>query len=403
MIDPPSGGTASVAEASRFPRLARPSRAAIVAGAGVAAVLVVAYMVGEALAIFIVGLILVYLLDWPVSWLARHGVPRALGAILAIAGLAIIVFLFLVVVFGAILEQGAAFIAGIPEAVLQITNWYATADLTPQVRALLDAFFQGISDWAAGFNVAAFVADLAASALGLLGWLFTLMALPFFLFFVLRDLPKLSEAAWGAFPMMWRGDARRVGSEVVDSFGAYVRAEAILMVVLGVITWAGLMLLSITVDPRFAEFALFLALVAAVCELIPTFGPILALIPALLFSLTLGPGPMIATLILYLGIMFVEGQVLVPTIEGKQFEIHPAWVLVLILVGLALVGPLGAILALPVAAATRDAYAYIFRRAAGLEPNPSFDIEPAVTPGDSPDPHGHRVDVAAPAAPGGTS
>jgi len=77
LIDPPPGGTASVAEASRFPRLARPSRAAIVACAGVAAVLVVAYMVGEALAIFIVGLILVYLLDWPVSWLARHGVPRA--------------------------------------------------------------------------------------------------------------------------------------------------------------------------------------------------------------------------------------------------------------------------------------------------------------------------------------
>jgi hypothetical protein len=55
---------------------------------------------------------------------------------------------------------------------------------------------------------------------------------------------------------------------------------------------------------------------------------------------------MVATLILYLIIMFIEGQILVPTIEGKQFEIHPAWVLVLILVGLALVGPLGAILAL---------------------------------------------------------
>jgi predicted PurR-regulated permease PerM len=217
LIAQPPGGTASQAEATRFPRLARPSPAALVAGAGIAAVLIVAYMVGEALAIFLVGLILAYLLDWPVSWLARRGVPRAIGAILSIAGLAIIVFLFLVIVFGAILEQGAAFIAGIPAAVQQITDWYATADLTPQVRALLDSFFQGISDWAAGFNVAAFVADIAASALGLLGWFFTLMALPFFLFFVLRDLPKLSEAAWGVFPVVWRGDARKVGSAVVDS------------------------------------------------------------------------------------------------------------------------------------------------------------------------------------------
>jgi predicted PurR-regulated permease PerM len=397
LTDQPPGGTASEAEAARFPRLARPSPAALVAGAGIIAILVLAYLVGEALAIFLVGLILAYLLDWPVSWLAHRGVPRAIGAILSIAGLAIIVFLFLAIVFGAILEQGAAFIAGMPAAIRQITDWYALADLAPQVRALLDSFFQGISD------VAAFVADIAASALGLLGWFFTLMALPFFLFFVLKDLPKLSEAAWGVFPVVWRGDARAIGSEVVDSFGAYVRAESILMVVLGVVTWAGLMLLSITVDPKFAEFALFLALVAAVCELIPTFGPILALIPALLFSLTLGPGPMVATLILYLAIMFLEGQVLVPTIEGKQFEIHPAWVLVLILVGLALVGPLGAILALPVAAAARDAYAYIFRRAAGLEPNPSFEGDPEVTPGDLPDPHRHHEESVAPAAAGGTS
>jgi predicted PurR-regulated permease PerM len=149
------------------------------------------------------------------------------------------------------------------------------------------------------------------------------------------------------------------------------------MVALGLITWAGLMLLSVTVDERIAQFALFLAVVAAFSELIPTFGPIIALVPALLFGLTLGPGPFVAILVLYIVIMFVEGQVLVPTIEGEQFEIHPAWVLVLILAGLALVGPLGAILALPVAAAGRDVFAYVFRRSAGLEPNPAAAAAPA--------------------------
>jgi predicted PurR-regulated permease PerM len=347
----------------------------VVAAAGAVAALFLAYLVGEVLAIFIIGLILVYLLDWPVTWLARHGVPRALGTILSIAALAIVVFFFLVVVFSAIIEQGAAFIAGIPAAIQQIKDWYAIADLPPEIRAVLDSFFTGISEWAANFNVAAFVAGIAAAVFGLLGSFFTLMALPFFVFFVLKDRQKLSNATWGTFPATWRGDAQKIGGSVIENFGNYVRAEAILMVLMFVITWAGLMLLSILVDPRFADFALFLALIAAVCELIPTFGPILALIPALLFSLTLGPGPMVATLILYLGIMFLEGQVLVPTIEGKQFQIHPAWVLVLILVGLALVGPLGAILALPVAAAARDVYAYVFRRAAGLEPGPSLAVD----------------------------
>jgi predicted PurR-regulated permease PerM len=369
-----------------------------VATVGIGVVAVVAYMVGEALAIFVIGLILAYLLDWPVAWMARHGVPRAIGAVLSIAALAVVVILFIVIVFGAIIEQGAAFIAGIPATIELITDWYATADLAPEIRAVLDAFFAGITAWAAEFNVAAFVAEIAASILGLAGSFFTLMALPFFLFFVLKDRPKLSNAAWGTFPITWRGDAQSIGGAVIDSFGAYVRAESILMVLVGFITWVGLMILSVLVDPRFADFALFLAVVAAFCELIPTFGPILALIPALLFALTLGPAAFVATLILYLVIMFVEGQILVPTIEGKQFEIHPAWVLVLILVGLALVGPLGAILALPVAAAGRDVYAYVFRRAAGLEPNPSLAMEGAATAGSDPGSHDQSHDTAAPRA-----
>jgi predicted PurR-regulated permease PerM len=390
--------TAAQADAVRFPRISRPSRAAVVAAVGIGVVGVVAYMVGEALAIFVIGLILAYLLDWPVAWMARHGVPRAVGAVLSIAALAVVVILFMVIVFSAIIEQGAAFIAGIPASIELITDWYATADLAPEVHAVLDAFFAGITEWAAEFNVAAFIADIAASILGLAGSFFTLMALPFFLFFVLKDRPKLSNAAWETFPVTWRGDARTIGSAVIDSFGAYVRAESILMVIVGLITWAGLMALSILVDPRFADFALFLAVIAAFCELIPTFGPILALIPALLFAITLGPAAFVATLILYLIIMFIEGQILVPTIEGKQFEIHPAWVLVLILVGLALVGPLGAILALPVAAAGRDVYAYVFRRAAGLEPSPMLAIEGAAPPGHDPGFHDQPHDTAVPEA-----
>jgi predicted PurR-regulated permease PerM len=388
------------ADARRFPRVGRPSRAAVVAVAGVAIVLGLAYLVGEVMALFIIGLILVYLLDYPVTWLAHRGVPRALGAVISIIAFGALVSLFLVIVFGAIVQQGAAFVAQIPSAVDQIIAWYTTADLAPEVRGVLDSFFKGIADWATNFDVAGFVADIAAAVLGVLGSFFTLAAIPFFTFFVLKDRPRLADATWGVFPPIWRGDARVIGSSVVGSFGAYVRSEAILMVLVGLLTWAGLMVLSVVVDDRIAQFALFLAVVAAICELIPTFGPIIALVPALAFGITLGPAAFVAILILYLVIMFVEGQVLVPTIQGRQFEIHPAWVLVLILAGLALIGPLGAILALPVAAAGRDVYSYIFRRAAGLEPNPAVATALAEADEVGPAPGGTTVPETAEAAGG---
>jgi predicted PurR-regulated permease PerM len=383
MAEPSLHPASPAAAVARFARVGPPSKAAVVAVAGALVVALLAYLVGEVLAIFVIGLILAYLLDMPTSWMQRHGVPRALGALLSIAVLGLAVLLFASIVVVAILEQGAAFVKEIPTFLDQLTRWYTTADLPDNVRSVLDGFFLGIADWARTFNVAGFVLDVAKALFGLVGSFFSLMVLPFFLFFVLKDRPKLRDATWGAFPEQWRGDARAVGDTVIENFGSYVRAEAVLMVLLGFITWAGLMLLSLW-DSRFAEFALFLAIIAAFGELIPTFGPLIALVPALLFALTLGPAQVVATLILYLVIMFVEGQVLVPTIEGKQFEIHPAWVLVLILAGLALVGPLGAILALPVAAAGRDVFAYVFRRAAGTEPSPAPAAGHAGSPAGAP-------------------
>ena len=376
----PAVSRAPAVQAPPYPRAQVPSAAAVVAVATVAVVGLLAYLVGEALAIFVIGLILAYVLDPLVSRLAAHRVPRALGAILAIALLGLVVVLFAMLVVAAVIEQGAKFLATIPSLLDQFTDWYATASLPDALRTLIDSLLADIEAALAGIDIAAIAADVAASLFGLLGSVFTLFALPFFMFYILADRPRLSRSATLAVPERWREDVQTVARVVLTSFGTYVRAEAILMVLLGLITWAGLMGLSIVVDARIADFALFLALVAAVCELIPTFGPIIALVPALLFGLTLGPGPFVAIFLLYLVIMFIEGQVLVPKIEGGQFELHPSLVIVLILGGLALLGPLGAILALPVAAAGRDAVRYIFRRSTGMSSAAALllDIEPAV-------------------------
>jgi hypothetical protein len=128
----------------------------------------------------------------------------------------------------------------------------------------------------------------------------------------------------------------------------------------------------VLLDPRIAEFALFLAIVAAFSELIPLFGPWLAAIPAVLYGLTLGPASLIAIIALYVLISFVEGNVLVPAIEGRSFALRPAVVGPVITIGLALGGAFGAVLAVPAASAARDIYLYLFRRASGM-PRPRVE------------------------------
>jgi hypothetical protein len=74
---------------------------------------------------------------------------------------------------------------------------------------------------------------------------------------------------------------------------------------------------------------------------------------------------MVAAFLLYLAIQQVENIILVPKIQGDATKLHPAVVIFALILGGAVAGLLGAILALPVAATLRDLYVYAFRRASG--------------------------------------
>ena len=97
-------------------------------------------------------------------------------------------------------------------------------------------------------------------------------------------------------------------------------------------------------------------------ELLPIIGPIIAAIPAVLLALTGGLDAAIAALVLYIVIQQVENNVLVPKIQGDAVELHPSAVMFALVIGGAIAGLLGAILALPIAAAGRDVFRYLFRR-----------------------------------------
>ena len=100
----------------------------------------------------------------------------------------------------------------------------------------------------------------------------------------------------------------------------------------------------------------------------PVIGPIISAIPAVLIAATAGIEAVIAALVLYTLVQQVENNFLVPKIQGDATDLHPAAVIFAIIIGGALAGLLGAILALPVLAASRDVVRYLFRRLSPEDP-----------------------------------
>jgi predicted PurR-regulated permease PerM len=358
--------------------LGTPSPRALVALVAALVVLLVLYLGRGALGPFIVGALLVYILDPAVGWLTRRGTPRWL-AILVVYAVAIVVLVEgLSLLFGPLVRQLVDFVDDLPRLLQQVQGRLnALAALYDQVQlprilrdivddmlaALATAGPGGVIDPSAILPIAQGVVAFLASLLGL-------AIVPVWAFYLLKDRDRLLRALEESLPLEWRPDAWSLLGIVERVFRRWLRGQLLLCLAVGVATFAGLLLLSATVDPIFGRFAVLLAVIAGILELLPIIGPIISMVPTVLLAATTGRLELIvAVVLLYLVVQQLENNLLVPKIQGDAIELHPAVVILALAVGAAIAGFLGAIFALPIAAAARDVYRYVFQRAGGAPPS----------------------------------
>jgi predicted PurR-regulated permease PerM len=315
---------------------------------------------------FILGVVLVYLLAPLVDRLTRAGVPRSLAVLISFVVAIAVVVVTAMVSLTPLIQQVTGFIADLPgileRARTGLEEFYASLNLSPEARDYLDHLIAGATAGAGNIDLGGIVAPILGSVFGVIGAITAYAILPAWLFFLLKDRSKLADRLETSLPSTWRGDVFAVFAMVDRVFGNWIRGQLLLGAVVGLASFIGLEILSATVDPVFGQYAVLLALIAGVLELVPFIGPIIAAVPAVLIGLTAGPGGFFAALVLYVLIQQLENNILVPKIQGDAVELHPSAVMLALVVGAALAGVLGAIISLPVAAAGRDVFRYLFRR-----------------------------------------
>jgi len=125
--------------------------------------------------------------------------------------------------------------------------------------------------------------------------------------------------------------------------GHWLQGQLFLAIVVGVLVYIGLSLLNI-------RFALLLAIIAGIFELVPYIGPVLAGVPAVILALFQAPILALWVLILYFVVQQLENYLLVPLVMKKVVGLNPVVVIIALLVGGKLLGILGILLAVPAAA-----------------------------------------------------
>jgi predicted PurR-regulated permease PerM len=193
-------------------------------------------------------------------------------------------------------------------------------------------------------------ANAQAATIYALTHAYWLVLIPVLAFFLLKDADNFRQSALRMLPrgrLRWRGD--ELFQDVNSTLAAYIRAQLIACLLIGVICTVGFMLLGV-------PYALVLGLVAGFFEFIPLAGPLAVAIIAVVVASFHSPGTATGTVLFLLVLRIVHDYVTYPRIIGSGIHLHPLAVILAILAGAELAGIPGIFLAIPVIAVLSVAY-----------------------------------------------
>ena len=313
---------------------------------GVLGVLLVAYglyLVRGILVLVLVGLFVAISLEPAVRWLTGKGVRRtyAVTIVILIALALFVAFVWSVV--PPIVEQGGALVRDLPgylqqlstqsRAVREVTDRY---NLTDRLTALVAAVPAKLAGGAVGF-VQRFLGALAS----------TLTVLVLAVYFM-ADMPRLRRGVAGLFPRRRRRRVTEIVDVVVDKVGAYMIGNLIISLFAGAATFACLELVRV-------PFALPLAVTVALTDLIPMVGATLgAVICVGVSALAAGIWPQaVVVLVFFVAYQQLENYLIAPRVLRNTVDLPAVAVLLVALVGGTVMGLIGAVMAIPVAATVK--------------------------------------------------
>lgn len=338
-----------MSEAAREDRafIARATRIAITAAAVLIVLVAVLFVLKGALTPLALALAIAYFLDPMVVRLKGWGVPRSVGILAPMLGVILVAALFAFVVVPAIVSQFGELAQKLPAYWSAALSW-----AIPQIESF---GFQVPDTWTEAFHevrsrfdlsrIGTLATALLSRLVGGLGAVVGLIVVPVITFYMLAEFPAVKAGMISMVPPRYREDVFTRWAKVDSLLSGFVRGQLTVCAILAVLYGFGFWLLDV-------PMAVLIGLVAGAIAFIPYIGSATALLLAgLLCLLEHGTGVrLIGVGVWYVIVQNLEGFVLTPRIVGGSVGMHPMTVIVALLIGGNLLGFLGLIVAVPVAA-----------------------------------------------------
>jgi len=306
---------------------------------------------------FFMAFVLAYLLDPLVDFLEKKHIGRTWG-ILAI-------YLTLLTVIG------AGIFYGLPKIILELNKFadtiplyanqiqeyiklwqknYSKVDIPESIRVITDDTIKQVENY-----LIEIFKNTAQAFVYFFTKIFDIILAPILAFYLLKDFDQIKEWFLKLIPAVGRKDIINLGQQMDKILKSFLRGHLFVALLVGGLTALGLSIIGM-------EFALVLGLIAGVFNIIPYFGPLFGIIPAVSLALLQSKKMALYVFIIMFIIQQVEGNIISPKILGKSTGLHPLVIILALLAGGHLFGIVGMIIAVPLTGILKVLFGFIIKK-----------------------------------------
>ncbi|HEY5697669.1 MAG TPA: AI-2E family transporter [Acidimicrobiales bacterium] len=305
------------------------------------------------LVMLLVALFLSFALEPAVNWMAERGWRRGAATLTVMFVLLIAGAIFIWAMGAVLVNQVTDFVDEAPRYIEDAEDWFNdTFDADVDFEDLIAEFQEGGSAQEFAAKLGGNIVSAGATVVAVL---FQMLTIALFTFYLVADGPRLRRAILSVLPPDRQVEVLRVWEIAIDKTGGYIYSRGILAFFSTLVHWIAFAIIGI-------PFPLPLAIwVGLISQFVPTIGTYIAGALPIVIALIDKPIDALWVLAVILVYQQVENYLLAPPIQAETMDIHPAVAFGGVIAGASILGPIGALLALP-AAATLQAFVSTYVR-----------------------------------------
>lgn len=300
----------------------------------------------------LLAVVIVFVLNPLVIWFHNRGIPRLVGALVGFLTFFAALALILVVVAPDMVDQAQSLVDRFPD--IFDTSAQQLKDL------LADLGFENVAVWNYQdlvdylndpgnrdnlFDL--FASNFGTVASGIFEFILVFLIGPVLAFYFLVDLPSTGKRMLGVFPPARQAEAVHVGKQLNAALGGFLRGQLVVALIVGTMLSFGYWLIGL-------EFWLLIGLIGGILNIVPFLGPWIGGFLGVLVALTTGDfGTVIAAIIVAVVVQQIDNNFVSPTVLQATVRLHPTVTLLVLVLGGALAGIWGVIIAVPLTASLK--------------------------------------------------